>query len=108
MSLSDTYICDAKTFDGFRFERMRLNPKENHNGLQFTSSYDGALHLGHGRQMCPGRFFGSAISKMVLVKLLQRFDLKLKDGQSRPENLRMMDMDIPHPEAEVLFRNRVI
>ncbi|KAF1948942.1 putative cytochrome P450 [Byssothecium circinans] len=108
MSLSDSYIRDARTFDGFRFERMRLDPKQDHSGLQFTSNTAAAMHLGSGRQQCPGRFFGAAMGKIILIKLLQRFDLALKEGQSRPDSLKLMDMDILHPDAEVLVRERVL
>jgi len=107
MSLSDKYLEDAKTFDGFRFERMRRDPEKNHSGLQLNSTYEASLHFGHGRQACPGRFFGSAVAKIFLVRLLQRYDLKLAEGGSRPKNLEIMDMSVPHPACEVLFKDRV-
>jgi cytochrome P450 len=106
MSQSDEYIKNAKTFDGFRFERMRRNPLQDHHGLQFTSSYEGTLHFGHGRQTCPGRFLGCAISKIVLIKLLQRYDFKLAPGKIRPKDMTFMDMVVPHPECGVMFRDR--
>lgn len=106
MSMSDEYFEDAATFDGFRFERMRRDPETDHNGLQFTSSYGGSLHFGHGRHMCPGRFMGSLISKLVIIEILKRYDLKLKDGVPRPENLMFMDMDMPDPKYVVLFKDR--
>ena len=104
--MSDDYFEKAEEFDGFRFERLRRDPKEDHNGLQFTSSYAGSLHFGHGRHMCPGRFMGSLISKIILIEMLQRYDLKLKDG-GRPESIMFFDMDIPDPKYEILFRDRV-
>ncbi|KAF2452117.1 putative cytochrome P450 [Karstenula rhodostoma CBS 690.94] len=106
MSQSDEYFKNAKSFDGFRFERMRRNPSQDHHGLQFTSTYEGTLHFGHGRQTCPGRFLGSAISKIVLIKLLQRYDFRLAPGQSRPEDMTFMDMVVPHPECQVMFKDR--
>ncbi|KAL7625747.1 hypothetical protein AAE478_004970 [Parahypoxylon ruwenzoriense] len=106
MSMSEEFITDAKTFDGFRFERLRRDPQKAHSGLQFTSSYAGSLHFGHGRHMCPGRFMGSLISKLLIIELLQRYDLKLREGETRPQNLMFMDMDMPDPTYEVLFRDR--
>ncbi|KAI0003424.1 putative cytochrome P450 [Xylariaceae sp. FL0662B] len=106
MSMSEKYISDATTFDGFRFERLRRDPKTEHNGLQFTSSYAGSLHFGHGRQMCPGRFMGSLISKLMVIEFLQRYDLKLRKGEVRPENIMFFDMDYPDPDYEILFRDR--
>ncbi|RYP61605.1 hypothetical protein DL769_007638 [Monosporascus sp. CRB-8-3] len=106
MSLSEKYFTDAQTFDGFRFERMRRDPQLEHNGLQFTSSYAGSLHFGHGRQMCPGRFMGSCMSKLLIIEVLQRYDLSLREGEVRPPNILLMDMDMPDPKYEVLFRDR--
>ena len=106
MSMDEDNFENAESFDGFRFERLRRNAETNHNGLQFTSSYEGSLHFGHGKYMCPGRFMGSLISKLVLIEILQRYDLKLKDGDRRPESLMFFDMDIPNPEFEILFKDR--
>ncbi|KAJ9487608.1 hypothetical protein VN97_g5724 [Penicillium thymicola] len=105
MSMSDEYISGPDDFDGFRFERLRRNAETDHNGLQFTSSYAGSLHFGHGKHMCPGRFMGSLISKLLLIELLKRYDMKLQDG-GRPKNIMFFDMDIPDPKYEVLFRDR--
>ncbi|KAI1124382.1 putative cytochrome P450 [Nemania abortiva] len=106
ISMDDRYFTDAKSFDGFRFERLRKDADTRHSGLQFTSSYAGSLHFGHGRHICPGRFMGSLISKLLIIEILLRYDLKLKDGETRPENLNPMDMDMPDPTYEILIRNR--
>ncbi|XXH01729.1 hypothetical protein Hte_008090 [Hypoxylon texense] len=108
MSQSEEYFKDAQQFDAFRFERMRRNTEMEHfSGLQFTSSYAGSLHFGHGKQMCPGRFMGSLISKLLIIELLQRYDLRLRDGESgRPPNLNFMEMDAPDPTYEILIRDR--
>ncbi|KAI0508447.1 putative cytochrome P450 [Xylaria bambusicola] len=105
MSLSEPTFENPEAFDGFRFERLRRNKETDHNGLQFTSSYSGSLHFGHGRYMCPGRFMGSLISKLLIIEFLQRYDLKLS-GQRRPENIMFFDMDIPDPKYEIMFRDR--
>ena len=106
MSRSEAYYPHANDFDGFRYYRMRVDPKENHNGLQLTSSYEGSLHFGHGRFMCPGRFMGSAVSKLVLIGLLQRYDLSVREGEGRPENLGFADSCFPNPKAKILIRDR--
>ncbi|KAI0853706.1 putative cytochrome P450 [Daldinia vernicosa] len=108
MSMSEQYFADATTFDGFRFERLRRDHGKKYSGLQFTSSYAGSLHFGHGRQMCPGRFMGSLISKLLVIKFLQCYDLKLRAKESRPDNIMFFDMDYPNPDYEVLFRDRKV
>ncbi|KAI8630064.1 putative cytochrome P450 [Xylariaceae sp. FL1651] len=105
MSLAEPTFEKPEEFDGFRFERLRRNKETDHNGLQFTSSYSGSLHFGHGRYMCPGRFMGSLISKLLVIEFLQRYDLKLRDG-GRPKNIMFFDMDVPDPKYEILFRDR--
>ncbi|RYO82161.1 hypothetical protein DL764_009646 [Monosporascus ibericus] len=106
MSMSEEYFFSPETFDGFRFERLRRDLRTAHSGLQFTSFYAGSLHFGHGKQMCPGRFLGSLISKLMMVELLRRYDMKLREGEERPENIMVFDMDYPDPTYEVLFRDR--
>ena len=109
MSMSEEYFEDATAFDGFRFERMRRDPSMEHfSGLQFTSSYAGSLHFGHGKQMCPGRYMGSLISKLFIIEILQRYDLKLVDGEKRPLNIMFMDMDMPDPTCQILMRDRAV
>ncbi|CAI6333728.1 unnamed protein product [Periconia digitata] len=106
MSMSDEYLPNARAFDGFRFEKMRLDPTtQDQNGLQFTSASAATMHMGGGRQQCPGRFFGSAVTKICLIKLLRAFDFKLV-GEKRPANLMLMDVDAAHPEAEIMIRSR--
>lgn len=105
MSMTEPEFHKPEEFNGFRFEELRKNKETNHNGLQFTSSYSGSLHFGHGRYMCPGRFMGSLISKLLLIEFLQRYDLKLAPG-GRPDNVMFFDMDIPDPKYEILFRDR--
>ncbi|ATY60728.1 Cytochrome P450 [Cordyceps militaris] len=107
MSMSEDYFDKSEEFDGFRFERLRREGEKDQNGLQFTSAYGGSLHFGHGRYMCPGRFMGSLISKLLLIEILQRYDLKLS-SVGRPENIMFFDIDIPNPEYEILFKDRVV
>lgn len=105
MSMTEPEFDKPEEFNGFRFEELRKNKETNHNGLQFTSSYSGSLHFGHGRYMCPGRFMGSLISKLLIIEFLQRYDLKLAPG-GRPKNIMFFDMDVPDPKYEILFRDR--
>ncbi|KAI0521822.1 putative cytochrome P450 [Xylaria bambusicola] len=106
ISLDDSQFKDAKTFDAFRFERLRKDPNTNQHGLRFTSSYAGSLHFGHGRQICPGRFLGSALSKLLIIEILQHYDMKLENGKVRPESVLIGDMIIPNTNYKVLFRSR--
>ncbi|KAI0154908.1 putative cytochrome P450 [Xylariaceae sp. FL1272] len=105
-SMDDDQFENASQFDPFRFERLRKDPETRHHGLQFTSAYEGTLHFGHGHQMCPGRFMGSILSKLLIIEILQKYDLKLEEGRTRPDSILFGDMDIPNPQCTVLFRTR--
>lgn len=64
------------------------------------------MTFGHGRFACPGRFFASNESKVVLAELLLTYDIRLRDGEERPKNLFFADACFPDPKREVLFRRR--
>lgn len=63
-----------------------------------------SLHFGHGRQACPGRFLASDEIKMMLVKLLLRYDFRYPDGFDRPKNLTADENVFPDPSATLLMR----
>ncbi|KAI0854403.1 ent-kaurene oxidase [Daldinia vernicosa] len=82
-------------------------PATNANGRwQFTSIGDTAMNFGLGKHACPGRFFASCEIKMVLAYLLLHYDIKLRDGESRPAPNMFMMTKSPSMTAEVLFRRR--
>jgi ent-kaurene oxidase len=111
MALSAAYHVDPGKFDGYRFHRARQEPSANVNASsqagQFTTTGLGSLMFGHGKYACPGRFFASLESKLVLMHVLLNYDLRLRDGvKERPKNLLFADANIPDPAVEVMFRER--
>ncbi|KAG5925806.1 hypothetical protein E4U42_003917 [Claviceps africana] len=113
MSLSEEYFHNPHEFDGFRFARLREaaahdTTGQKQQGLQFTSSHAGSLHFGHGRYACPGRFLGSLVSKLVMIDLLQRYDMELGGSGRRPDNIFVLDIGAVDPKAELLLRDRVV
>jgi len=97
-------------FDGLRFyERRKAATSGAANRNQFTSYSPEQLHFGFGRQACPGRFFGSASIKLIILNLLDEFDIKLVDEEAgRPKNSIKGAMILPSETQEVLFRRRRI
>ena len=108
MALSARYHRSPQIFDGFRFHRLRQEALDNApNAHQFTTTGLGSLMFGHGRYACPGRFFASLESKIVLVNVLQKWDLRLRQGQiERPKNLLLGDSNITDYMAAIEFRAR--
>jgi cytochrome P450 len=109
--LDEGQFDDPLKFDGFRYDRMR-------NGVQsddqtatdvaktshFTSTGVYSLPFGHGRFACPGRFFAGLESKLILIHILENFELRLPEGTGRPTNLVYADANVPDPTKTVLFR----
>lgn len=108
MSVSPLYHKKAEVFDGFRYHRMRQDPGGNPNTGQFSTTAHSGLQFGHGRFACPGRFFASMQSKLILVHVIMKYDLKLVEGEGRPENVRFVDANVPNPGQRILFRDRVV
>lgn len=61
------------------------------------------MHFGFGRQACPGRFFASAAIKCIIIHLLENFEIKLTDGEDRPENTIKGAMSVTSESLEAMF-----
>ena len=78
----DTFGVDSNGFDGHRFERLRLDNKAGESALKMGMATEDSLGFGLGSQACPGRFFAVNQIKLILAKLLTRWELTLeKNGQ---------------------------
>lgn len=106
ISQDGRYFANAQTFDALRFFRMRQRSDEDANRFQFTSISDTNMNFGAGKHACPGRFFAGNEIKMILAYFLLNFDMKLKDGESRPKAMILMMSKTPDPNAEIMFRRR--
>ena len=96
---------DPETFDGFRYYRDRLRPREGHLH-QFATTEKTLLNFGHGKYACPGRFFASLEIKTILVRLIMNYNIKLSGDQGRPANLRAHEFLFPNPDGELLVQWR--
>lgn len=99
---------DPSEFDGFRFARKRedtSNP-DNANRYQLVSIDRGSLHFGAGRYGCPGRFFASAMIKILFSHLFLKYDFKYPPGKSRPKNMYADENIFPDPTATLLMKKR--
>ncbi|KAL8910997.1 MAG: hypothetical protein Q9171_003766 [Xanthocarpia ochracea] len=112
ISASESIYDSAATFDGFRFHRMRLAPGGSAQSHQFVTTGLESMTFGHGRFACPGRFFASNESKIILALLLLKYETRLVNdgGKSaeavRPKNLVFADACYPDPEVKVMFKRR--
>ncbi|KAK1561294.1 cytochrome P450 [Colletotrichum navitas] len=77
---------DPKTFDPYRFLRMREDAAAggvNNPAANLVTTSPTHLGFGHGYYACPGRFFASNELKVALVHLLMKYDWKLTPGYKR-------------------------
>ncbi|KAF2823679.1 cytochrome P450 [Ophiobolus disseminans] len=74
---------------------------------EFVGTESGNIHWGHGRFTCPGRWYASAIMKVIIAQIIRRYDVKFPKGQE--ERLPNVYLDLivePNPKQVVLFRVR--
>lgn len=101
---NDRYYADSKTFDGYRFLRMRETPGEDHIA-HLVSTSPKHLGFGHGVHACPGRFFASNEVKIALCHLLLKYDWKLPDSPVPQPVAHGMAFSM-NPAAKLLIRRR--
>lgn len=101
---NDRYYADSKTFDGYRFLRMRETPGEDHVA-HLVSTSPNHLGFGHGVHACPGRFFASNEVKIALCHLLLKYDWKLPDSPLPQPVAHGMAFSM-NPAAKLLIRRR--
>ncbi|CAD6569440.1 MAG: hypothetical protein ASARMPREDX12_002450 [Alectoria sarmentosa] len=97
---------DANTFDGLRFYNLRQASLGDEKKYQLTSITKTQMQFGSGRHACPGRWFASHQIKLVLAAVIDRYELRLKDGEGRPKSIVFQTNQLPDPKAEILFKNR--
>ena len=95
---------DANIFDGLRFYNLRQESLEDENKYQLTSVTNTQMQFGAGRHSCPGRWFASHQIKLVLAAVIDRYELRLKDGEGRPKSILFQTNQLPDPKAEILFK----
>lgn len=117
ISSSESIYERPASFDGFRFHRMRMAPGGSAQGHQFVTTGLESMTFGHGRFACPGRFFASNESKIILALLLLKYDIRFEEGSggrrdgkkadaTRPRNLIFADACYPDPDIQVMFKRR--
>ena len=100
---NDKVYEDPLIFDGFRFSRMRERSSKN---VGMVSTSPDQLSFGHGRQVCPGRYFAACELKLMFAHIVLTYDVKLEIEGVRPPDMWIMTSCFANPNANVLFRKR--
>ncbi|SMQ54553.1 unnamed protein product [Zymoseptoria tritici ST99CH_3D7] len=69
-----------KTWDGYRFLRMREDPMKRDMAPLVSTSPD-HIAFGYGVHACPGRFFAANEVKIALIYILLKYELRFEEGQ---------------------------
>ena len=100
---NDKVYEDPLRFDGFRFSKMREGSAKK---VGMVSSSQDHLAFGHGRHVCPGRYFAACELKLMFAHIVMTYDVKLEIKGVRPPDMWVMTACVPNPNANVLFRKR--
>jgi cytochrome P450 len=100
---NDKVYEDPLRFDGFRFSSMREGSAKK---VGMVSSSPDHLPFGHGRHVCPGRYFAACELKLMFAHIVATYDVKLEIEGVRPPDMWIMSSCVPNPNANVLFRKR--
>jgi cytochrome P450 len=82
--------------------------KDYERPSDMTTTSNIFLAFGNGRHACPGRFLAASQLKMMMAHVLINYDVKFKKEGVRPLDLWLLSSCIPNPNAQVLFRKRLI
>ncbi|EUC27499.1 hypothetical protein COCCADRAFT_41791 [Bipolaris zeicola 26-R-13] len=104
--LDDEYFPSGDVFDGFRSYKLCASGKEAVIARnQFVTSNETNLAFGYGRHVCPGRFFAANEIKMILVKLILEYDVKMPNGETeRYAQIDVGPASIPDTEKTLAFK----
>ncbi|KAJ3544515.1 hypothetical protein NM208_g3002 [Fusarium decemcellulare] len=102
-------------FDPFRFSRLRTSnsdegrsTKDANPTLSFVSTSPTYLPFGHGKHACPGRFLVDFEMKMILYRIIERFDIELLPEHNgvRPESQWVTEAVMPPVGVKLRFMKR--
>ncbi|KAI0107962.1 cytochrome P450 [Hypoxylon sp. NC0597] len=99
---------EPETFDGLRFTKLRQTTDDPavKGKAQFVAANPQSMAFGYGRHACPGRFFAGDEIKAITMYLLNHYDIKFAEGQTRPKSLQVETQFLPDHAATILCRKR--
>ncbi|KAF4633490.1 hypothetical protein G7Y89_g4632 [Cudoniella acicularis] len=105
------YYENPAAFDGFRFlpkdgeKSGAKDMAQNENPNMFTTSSPNWLIWGSGKTVCPGRFYGAAIMRLIMAEVLQSYDCSLRDPKL-PRTMTWRSSIVPREGVIMLFQKR--
>ncbi|KAH6858992.1 cytochrome P450 [Alternaria rosae] len=101
---SPAHYSDPDSFVADRFLRKR---EAGDKSSQFVQSGPDYSVFGGGRHICPGRFFAGNELKMAMAHVLEKYDIRVKEGYvSKPLEMGVYKVVDPMMKFEVRRRKR--
>ncbi|KAM0247337.1 hypothetical protein ACHAQJ_009894 [Trichoderma viride] len=112
MMQDSTRYKDPQTFDGFRFARPNAKlrqrkhfsevPDRESNMTEISPDW---LIWGFGNTACPGRFYASLVTKLILIRILDEWECKMPYPEA-PRATTWRSSMVPRSNTIVMFRKK--
>ncbi|KAI1091697.1 cytochrome P450 [Rostrohypoxylon terebratum] len=108
IAMDPKLYADPETFDPLRFVKLRQSTDDPavKGKAQFVAANPQSMPFGYGRHACPGRFFAGDEIKAITMYLLNNYDIKFAEGQTRPTSMQVETQFLPDHSATILCRKR--
>lgn len=105
----DIWGPDAGVFRPFRFSDKRKDARATQDHLQrarqaWATTSSEYLSFGAGKNSCPGRFFAAGMLKVLMAKILLKYDFEFQE--KRPSNVWFGTNHLPPTDAKIRIRRR--
>ncbi|KAK4077104.1 uncharacterized protein Triagg1_4071 [Trichoderma aggressivum f. europaeum] len=113
MMQDGTRYRDPQTFDGFRFahdnaqhqQHKRPTDMPEQKESNFTDANLDWPIWGLGNAACPGRFYASLVTKLILIRILEDWECKIPDVEA-PRSMTWRSSIVPRSSTIIMFRKR--
>ncbi|QYS95719.1 hypothetical protein H0G86_002994 [Trichoderma simmonsii] len=113
MMQDSTRYRDPQTFDGFRFahdnaQHQRHKQSTEISGQKESKFTDATLDWpiwGLGNAACPGRFYASLVTKLILIRVLEDWECKLLEPEA-PRSMTWRSSIVPRSSTIIMFRKK--
>jgi cytochrome P450 len=109
MAMDPEFYEHPQSFDISRFlpHESSTSDGKSIQDLEFVDIEKGNVHWGAGRFTCPGRWYASAVMKIIIGSIIIKYDIMFPEGQK--ERLPNVYLDIvieANPKQKILFQSR--
>ncbi|KAL6820465.1 cytochrome P450 [Trichoderma sp. SZMC 28015] len=113
MMQDGTRYRDPQTFDGFRFAHDNAQHQQHKQstdipGQKESKFTDATLDWpiwGLGNAACPGRFYASLVTKLILIRILEDWECKILEPEA-PKSMTWRSSIVPRSSTIIMFRKK--